>query len=91
MNNYAQIVDDLVVNVIVANAEFVAQSDLVYVLLSRGGIDWTYDSTANVFIAPQPYPSWTLDSNYNWQPPVPQPPMPPPTQWNEELQKWVIV
>ena len=91
MSNYAQIIDGFVVNVIVADANFVAQSELNYVLLSRGGIGWTYNSNANVFIAPQPYPSWTLDSNYNWQPPVPQPPAPPRTYWNEQLQEWIVI
>jgi hypothetical protein len=91
MSNYAQIIDGFVVNVIVADANFVAQSELNYVLLSRGGIGWTYNSNANVFIAPQPYPSWTLDSNYNWQPPVPQPPAPPRTYWDEQLQEWIVI
>ena len=30
----------------------------------------TYDSVNDVFIAPKPYPSWTLDSDYIWQAPV---------------------
>lgn len=37
------------------------------------GIGFTYDPTNDVFIAPSPYPSWSLDSNFDWQPPVPQP------------------
>ena len=86
MSDYAQIVDGLVVNVIVADSEFVAQLDLDYVLLSRGGIGWTYNSTADVFIAPQPYPSWTLDSNYDWQPPTPKPDG--AYYWNEDTQTW---
>lgn len=70
--NYAQIVNNIVVNVIVADADFVAtQTDKTYVLCTRGGIGWTFDGTN--FIAPQPYPSWTLDSNYDWQPPTPKP------------------
>ena len=32
-----------------------------------------YDSDADVFIAPQPYPSWSLDENFDWQPPTPKP------------------
>ena len=86
---YAQIVNDIVVNVIVADQEFIDTETDEYILLTRGGIGWTYDSTDNVFIAPQPYPSWTLDSNYDWQPPVPQPPAPPQTYWNEETQSWL--
>ena len=82
---YAQIVDSIVVNVIVADADFVAQSDLDYVLLTDGGIGWTYDGTN--FIAPQPYPSWTLDSNFDWQPPTPKPDG--DYYWHEDTQTWL--
>ena len=37
------------------------------------GIGFTYDAVNDVFIAPQPYPSWGLDNNFNWQPPTPRP------------------
>jgi len=37
------------------------------------GTDFTYDSIKNKFIAPQPYPSWSLDANDDWQPPIPKP------------------
>lgn len=36
-------------------------------------IDGTYNPEADVFIAPQPYGSWTLDENFDWQPPTPMP------------------
>jgi len=91
MSNYAQIADSIVVNVIVADADFVAQSDLHYVLLSRGGVGWTYDATANVFTAPQPYPSWTLDNNYDWQPPTPRPDDGKMYSWNESQLGWVLI
>ena len=55
------------------------------------GVGYTYDAINQNFIAPQPYPSWILDSNDIWQPPIPQPPAPPTTHWNEQLQKWVIL
>ena len=88
--NYAQIVEGIVVNVIVADTEFVAtQTDKTYVLCQRGGIGWTFDGTN--FIAPQPFESWTLDSNFDWQPPVPQPPAPPRTYWSEEELAWVAI
>jgi hypothetical protein len=35
------------------------------------GIGYTYDADADVFVAPQPFPSWTLDDNNDWQPPTP--------------------
>ncbi len=88
MSNYAQIVNGIVVNVIVADANFVAQSDLDYVLLNRGGIGYTYDSNADVFIAPQPYPSWTLNENNDWQPPTPKPDG--NYYWHEDTQTWLL-
>ena len=87
MSDYAQIVNGKVVNVIVADAEFVAQSDLDYVLLSRGGIGWTYDKQANQFVAPQPFESWTLDENNDWQAPTPKPDG--NYYWNEATQTWL--
>ena len=52
------------------------------------GIGFSYDPVADVFIAPQPYPSWSLDADHNWQPPTPM-----PTQgmwyWNEADQVWI--
>ena len=37
------------------------------------GIGYTYDPVNDVFICPQPYGSWTLDDNFDWQPPTPKP------------------
>tara|TARA_R110002050_G_scaffold200819_1_gene335847 strand:+ start:593 stop:1090 length:498 start_codon:yes stop_codon:yes gene_type:complete len=34
------------------------------------GIDSTWDETNDVFIFPKPFPSYTLDADYKWQPPV---------------------
>ena len=88
MSNYAQIVNGKVVNVIVADGDFVDKSDLDYVLLSRGGIGWTYDEQANQFVAPQPFESWTLDENNDWQPPTPKPD--DNYYWNEATQTWLL-
>jgi hypothetical protein len=37
------------------------------------GIGFSYDAVNDVFIAPQPYPSWTLNNNFDWQAPTPKP------------------
>jgi hypothetical protein len=37
------------------------------------GIGYTFDSTKDKFIAPQPFASWSLDSNDDWQAPVAYP------------------
>ena len=54
------------------------------------GIGFTYDSSADVFVAPQPFPSWTLDSNHDWQAPVARP-SEGMWSWNEETLAWVEV
>jgi len=86
---YAEInTENIVVNVIVADADFVAtQTDKQYVLCARGGIGWTYDADADVFVAPRPYGSWTLDENHDWQPPTPKPDG--DYIWNEAELEWV--
>jgi len=55
------------------------------------GIGFTFDETNDVFISPQPYPSWTLDSNFDWQPPVPYPTDGDLYVWDETTQTWVAV
>ena len=51
------------------------------------GIGFTYDAVNDVFIAPQPYPSWTLNDTFDWVAPVP---CPNPTYvWDEQNQIWV--
>jgi hypothetical protein len=53
------------------------------------GIGWRYDAQADVFISPQPYPSWTLDANHDWQPPTPMPAEGGPWAWDEDTLSWV--
>jgi hypothetical protein len=55
------------------------------------GIGFSYDEEADVFIAPQPYPSWSLDENYDWQAPVPKPDNQFTYSWDENSQQWVLV
>jgi hypothetical protein len=53
------------------------------------GIGFTYNSDADIFIAPQPYPSWSLDSNYDWQSPSSFPTDGEAYYWDEESLSWV--
>lgn len=55
------------------------------------GPGYRYDADADVFIAPQPFPSWTLDSNHDWQPPTPMPSDGGPWVWDEDTLSWVEV
>jgi len=56
------------------------------------GIGYTYDAALDAFIAPQPYPSWTLDPvTTNWVSPVPYPTDGENYIWNETTQAWDLV
>ena len=102
MAYFAQLVDDTVTQVIVVNDDITDGAQFARDLLgglwvetfiddpdkNYAGINYTYNPITQNFIAPQPYPSWTLDTNGDWQAPTPQPPAPPQTYWDEDTQSW---
>jgi hypothetical protein len=51
------------------------------------GIGFYYDPVSDVFITPQPYPSWSLDSNFDWKAPKEKPEG--FYYWDEDLGEWV--
>ena len=53
------------------------------------GVGYSYNPTADVFVKPQPFASWTLDSNHDWQPPTPKPDG--NYSWNEAQLEWVVI
>ena len=53
------------------------------------GIGYTYDATKDVFVAPQPFPSWTLSANHLWEAPVAMPTDGKAYEWQESSQSWV--
>lgn len=55
------------------------------------GVGYKYDAALDAFIAPQPYPSWTLDANADWQAPVPMPTDGKMYSWDEATQSWLEV
>jgi hypothetical protein len=57
------------------------------------GIGYSYDEVNDVYIAPRPFASWTLNENFDWEAPVAQPvtELPYIALWNEENVKWDIV
>ena len=53
------------------------------------GIGYTYDTTRDAFIPPQPFNSWTLNEDTClWDSPVPYPEDGKLYKWNEELVNW---
>lgn len=54
------------------------------------GIGYTYDSVNDVFYAPKPYASWTLNqSTWLWESPVPMPTDDQLYKWDEASLNWV--
>jgi hypothetical protein len=114
MSHYAKVVDGIVQQVIVAEADFfktfVDTSPGQWIQTSyntrgnvhtlggtplRGnyaGIGYTYDATNDVFYAPQPYPSWTLNqTTWTWEAPTPYPTDDKQYRWDEPTKTWVLV
>jgi hypothetical protein len=53
------------------------------------GIGYTYDFTNDVFYAPQPFPSWTLNNaTWLWEAPVAYPTDGKIYKWNESITNW---
>ena len=56
---------------------------------NHAGVGYTYDATKDAFIAPQPYPSWTLDDDTClWNAPVAYPDDDKMYSWDEENTQW---
>ena len=55
------------------------------------GIGYTYRADIDAFVPPQPFSSWTLDSNVTWHPPVARPIDNKMYSWDEVTQAWVEV
>jgi hypothetical protein len=53
------------------------------------GIGYTYDAVNDVFIGPKPFASWSLDNNFDWQPPTAMPNDGKLYEWNEESLEWI--
>ena len=51
------------------------------------GVGYTYDIDADQFVSPQPFASWSLDADNDWQPPTPKPEG--DFYWNEETVSWI--
>jgi hypothetical protein len=92
MANFAQIKNNIVEQIIVVSDLFddgqawcIETYGGIWVDGTNANVGWTYNGTN--FIAPQPYPSWALDENNDWQPPTPKPYG--NYYWDETQQTWV--
>lgn len=55
------------------------------------GIGYTYRADIDAFVPPQPYPSWTLDADANWQAPVAMPTDGQRYSWDEATTSWTVM
>ena len=101
MSHFAKIdKDGIVTEVIVAEQDFINSGQVgdsvLWVQTSYNGNfrkqfavkGAKYDKVNDVFVSAQHYPSLTLDSNHDWQPPTPEPADIKGYFWNEETKTW---
>ena len=99
MSYFAKVLKGTVVQVIKADQEFMDS----YVDSSPGewfecfkdgtkkmfpSIGFKYDYDDEIFYLSKFYDSWTLDENYDWQPPTPKPSDGNRYSWDEANQEW---
>ena len=92
---YAKVVNNIVKDVIDADEAHINKlSDKDFYILDDGtkknsaGLEFTFDASRNAFIAPRPFPSWTLnETTCQWEAPVAQT-VSYEDKWNEETQSW---
>lgn len=54
------------------------------------GIGYYYNEEEDIFVAPQPFPSWTRNGS-TWEAPTPRPVEDGPWMWVEEDLNWQVI
>jgi hypothetical protein len=88
--------NNIVIDTILADEAFInAMNDIEYTWVvvednNPAIIGGSYSLIHSKFIHPQPYPSWTLDDNSKWQPPIDYPADSDVESymWNEDTLTW---
>ena len=104
MAHFAKINNNLVTQVIVAEQDFINSGavgdSFLWVQTSYNGnfrknfagVGCTYDKTRDAFIAPKPYPSWTLvEDTCQWTAPTALPDDGKLYEWNEDTTNWTEI
>jgi len=87
MKQYARIENNIVVNIIVADDSFISGQSGQWIEYSDSRTAYIGTELVDGFlVSPKPFPSWTLNSSYDWQAPVTRPVG--DFVWNEETQSW---
>ena len=104
MAHFAKLNNNIVTEVLVSEKDFINSGkvgdEFLWVQTSYNGnfrknyasIGYTYDKTKDAFIAPKPYPSWTLvEDTCQWTSPTALPDDGKMYTWNEDTTNWVEV
>lgn len=100
MAHYAKIIEGTVVEVIVADEDYISELEGTWVQTSYNSnirknyasVGGTYDSTRDAFINPKPYPSWILDeTTCQWNPSVEIPDKENKYVWDEDTISWIRI
>lgn len=102
MTHFARLDNNIVVEVIVAEQDFIDSGVVgdpsIWVQTSYNGrirkrfagIGYTYDSELDAFIPPKPYDSWVLDTTtLDWIAPIEYPTDGLFYTWNEDTLSWI--
>ena len=55
------------------------------------GIGYTYQADIDAFVPPQPFASWTLNADAQWEPPVAMPTDGKMYSWDESTTSWTEI
>lgn len=97
MSHFARIENNIVVDVIVAEQDFINQIDGEWIQTSYNnnirknyaGIGMIYDRERDAFYTQQPYSSWILNEDTcKWEAPVPYPTDGNFYYWDEDTLEW---
>jgi hypothetical protein len=102
MSHFAKLNNNVVTEVIVSEQDFINSGavgdSFLWVQTSYNGnfrknyaaVGYTYDKTKDAFIAPKPYPSWTLvEDTCQWEAPTAMPEDGQAYTWDEDTTSWV--
>ena len=104
MSHFAKLNNNIVTEVIVSEQDFINSGavgdSFLWVQTSYNGnfrknyaaVGHTYDKAKDAFIAPKPYPSWTLvEDTCQWEAPVSYPTDGQSYSWDEDTTAWAAI
>jgi len=104
MSHFAKLNNNTVTEVIVSEQDFINSGavgdSFLWIQTSYNGnfrknyaaVGYTYDKTKDAFIAPKPYPSWTLvEDTCQWEAPVSYPTDGQSYSWDEDTTAWAVI